>query len=216
MVSRVSSEVEKLSEVGKLTASEETIYPKQAMTRFALITLFTLLCACIAVYAIWTVKVSQTRPDNLLTEFNKIDHSLKRSTDSLQNTVSFKKDAVHLPEVEVAIKANAITACIDSIKHELVLLTKGKETVSFSYPDKKSLLILKNNVKDYNLFIREKFPGKPGIKANDFVNTEDVPIGARTIPWEVYHFENTKVFAAVTELTLINMQVLKLKQKAIR
>ncbi|HNU88642.1 MAG TPA: hypothetical protein PKJ94_10140 [Ferruginibacter sp.] len=188
------------------------------MTRIALITLFTLLCACIAVYAIWTVKVSQTRSDNLLAEFKKIDNSLKRSNDSLQHAGigAFRKDPSRLPEVELAIKAKTITSCIDSIRHEVFLLAEKKEAASFSYPDKKRLLVLKNDLVNYNRFIQEKFPGNTTIKPADFIGVENMELGGRSIPWEVYHFENTTTLAAIIELKFISMQVQKLRQKALQ
>lgn len=198
--------------------SREAIYAKQAMTRYALITLFTLICACIAIYAIWTIRVSQTRSDNLLAEFKKNDSSLKRSNNSLQHAgiAASKKGSSCLPEVELSIKANAITACIDSIRHEVVLLSEKKEAASFSYPDKGRLLTLKNNLINYNRFIREKFPGHPAIRPADFIGVENMETGDRSIPWEVYHFENTTALAAIIELKFINMQVQKLKQKAMQ
>ncbi len=188
------------------------------MTRFALITLFTLLCACIVIYAIWTVRVSQTRSDKLLAEFKKIDSSLKRSNDSLQQagTGAFNKDDPPLPEVELAIKANAITACIDSIRHRSGSAGRKKEVTSFSYPDKNRLLVLKNNQVNYNRFVQEKFPGNTTIRPADFIGVENMELGGRSIPWEVYHFENTSTLAAIIELKFIAMQVQKLRQKAIR
>lgn len=188
------------------------------MTRFALITLFTLLCACIVIYAIWTARVSQTRSDNLLAEFNKIDSFLKSPNDSLQQAGigAFKKDHSRLPEIELAIKADAITACIDSIRHEIVLLAEKKEVSSFSYPDKNRLLALKNNLVNYNRFVQEKFPGNTTIKPADFIGVENMELGGRSIPWEVYHFENTSTLAAIIELKFIAMQVQKLRQKAMR
>ncbi len=188
------------------------------MTKFALITLFTLLCACIAVYAFWTMKVSQSRSDNLLAEFKKIDSSLMRSGDSLQqaSTGALEKKHSRLPEIELAIKANAITACIDSIRHEIVLQAEKKEEASFSYPDKNRLLILKNDLVAYNQFVQEKFPGNTTIKPADFIGVENMELGGRSVPWEIYHFENTSTLAAIIELKFITMQVQKLKQKAMQ
>lgn len=187
------------------------------MTKYAIIILFALLCACIAIYAIWTVRVSRTRSNDLLTEFRKIDQSLRRSGDSLQNSVgAFKKDAFRLPEVELAIKVNAISICIDSIKHDLVILTNKNPGTSFSYPDTDKLLSLKKNLLSYNSFIQDHFSNKPSIKPADLINVDDIKNGIKTIPWEVYYFQNTSVFSVITELTYINTQVQKLRQKAIR
>lgn len=184
------------------------------MTKYALITLFTLLCACIIIYAIWTVRVSRTRADDLLAEFRKTDRSLQRLNDSLQNAA--KKDLSLFPEVELAIRAGAITRCIDSIKHDLIVLANKDRANSFSYPDTARLLALKNNLQGYNLFIQKHFSGKPGIHPKDLIHIEDTNTGNKPVKWEVYYFRNTSVFAVITELTYINTQVQKLKQKAIR
>ena len=184
------------------------------MTKYALITLFTLLCACIVIYAIWTVRVSRTRADDLLTEFRKTNKSLQRSNDSLQNAA--RKDSFHFPEVELAIRAGAITHCIDSIKHDLVVLANKDQAVSFSYPDTAKLLALKNNLQDYNLFIQKHFSNKPGIRPQDYINIADIKTSNKPVSWEAYYFRNTSVFAVITELTYINTQVQKLKQKAVR
>lgn len=184
------------------------------MTKYALITLFTLLCACIVIYAIWTVRVSRTRADDLLTEFRKTNRSLHRSNDSLQNAAL--KDSFHFPEVELAIRAGAITRCIDSIKHDLVVLANKDQAVSFSYPDTTRLLYLKTNLQHYNAFIQKHFSHRPGIKPAELVNVEDIKTGNKPVSWEAYYFRNTSVFAVITELTYINTQVQKLKQKAVR
>lgn len=184
------------------------------MTKYALITLFTLLCACIIIYAIWTVRVSRTRANDLLTEFRKTDRSLQQLNDSLRNAA--KKDSFHFPEVELAIRAGAITRCIDSIKYDLVVLANKGDATSFSYPDTAKLLALKNNLQGYNLFIQKHFSNKPGIYPNDFIHIEDIKTGNKPVKWEVYYFQSTSVFAVITELTYINTQVQKLKQKAIR
>jgi len=187
------------------------------MVRISLITLFSLVFICIAVYAIWTVRVSKQRSNNLLNEFRKIDQSLRQSNDSLQKTSTgaFKMDSFRLPEVELAIKVNTITRCIDSIKHDLVILTNQKAAAEFTYPNKARLIALKNNLADYNSFIQKHFSGKPNIKPGDFVNIADVQEGTASIPWEIYYFKNSTVFSIITELTFINTQVLKLQQKAI-
>lgn len=184
------------------------------MTKYALITLFTLLCACIAIYAIWTVRVSRTRADDLLAEFRKTDRSIQRLNDSLQSAT--KKDSFHFPEVELAMRAGAITRCIDSIKHDLVFLASKGDATSFSYPDTAKLLALKNNLQGYNLFIQKHFSGKPGIHPQDYIHVEDIKTGNKPEKWEDHYFRNTSVFAVITELTYINTQVQKLKQKAIR
>lgn len=186
------------------------------MIKMSLITLFTLICICIAVYTLWTIQVSRKKSNDLLTEFKKVDQSLQRSHDSLQNnaTGAFKRNTARLPEVELAIKANAISRCLDSIRHELVLLANQKSATSFSYPNNSRLLALKNNLADYNTFIQKHFPGKSNIKTADFVNVADVPNGSSSVPWEIYYFKNTTVLSIITELTFINTQVLKLQQKA--
>jgi hypothetical protein len=186
------------------------------MIKMSLITLFTLVCICIAVYAIWTVRVSRQSSNKLLNEFRKIDNSLRKSNDSLQkiSTGAFKRDSFRLPQVELAIKANTISRCIDSIKHDLVLLTNQKASTEFTYPDKPRLLALKNNLADYNSFIQKYFSGRSNIKSGDFVNIADVQKRASFIPWEIYYFKNSTVFFIITELTFINTQVLKLQQKA--
>lgn len=188
------------------------------MVRISLITLFTLICACIAVYAIWTIKVSRQKQQDTFRELKKTGQPFNRSNDVLQKDSTgagaIKRNEVRLPEVELAIKASAITRCIDSMKHDLVLMTKQKGTASFSYPDKHRLLALKNNLAGYNSFIQEKFPGKPNIKPGDFINVADVPLGPAAVPWEIHHFTNSSVFSMITELSFIHTQVLKLKHKA--
>ena len=188
------------------------------MIRMSLITLFTLICACIAVYAIWTIKVSRQKQHELFPEYKKTGQSLTHSNDALQKDSTgagaIKRNDVRLPEVELAIKASAITRCIDSIKHELVLLTNQNGTASFSYPDRSRLLALKNNLAGYNSFIQEKFPGKPNIKPGDFINVADVPRDSAAVPWEIHHFTNSSVLSMITELSFIHTQVLKLKHKA--
>ena len=189
------------------------------MTKYAIILLFALLCACIAIYTIWTIRVSNNRSNDLLKEFRKFDRSLIKSNDSLQNSTgvgAFKKDSAYVPEVELSIRVNSIVLCIDSIKHELFVLTNKKEAVSFSYPYMNRLVVLKNNLRSYNSFIQKHFGNKPRIKTADFINVEDIKSGDKQVTWEIYFFKNTNVFAALTELTFINTQVLKLQQKAIR
>ena len=189
------------------------------MIRYALISLFVLLCACIAIYAVWTVRVSKTRSDELLEAFKKTDQSLQRTNDSLQklaSTGAFKKDSFHLPEVELAIRANAIFVCIDSIKHALVILANKNTAASFSYPDTAKLLYLKTNLQHYNSFIQQHFSHKPGIKPADLVDVDDVKTGAKPIPWEVNYFQNTTVLSVITVLTYIDTQVQKLQHKATR
>lgn len=188
------------------------------MTKKALILLFALISICIAVYTMWTIQVSRNRSRDLRAAFIKADKSLHKASDSLQKndqgTGAFKRDSFHLPEVELAIKVNTISRCIDSIKHDLVILTKQKETTSFSYPDKPRLLSLKNNLADYNSFLQDHFSANSDIKVGDLVNVADIPNGSSSTPWEVYYFENTSVFGVITELTFINTQILKLQHKA--
>ena len=188
------------------------------MIKITFITLVSLICICIAVYTIWTIQVSRKRSNDLLSEFRKIDRSLRRSNDSLQKNATgvgaFRRDSFRFPEVELAIKVNTITKCIDSMKHDLVLLTKQKEAASFSYPDKDRLFRLKNNLAGYNSFIQKHFYNRPNIKPGDFVNVDDIHNGSASIPWEIYYFKNTGVLSVITELTFINTQVLKLQQKA--
>ncbi|MEP7256211.1 MAG: hypothetical protein ABI666_10590 [Ferruginibacter sp.] len=189
------------------------------MIRYAFIVLISLLCACIAIYTIWTIRVSNSRSNDLLKEFRKVDRSLSKSNDSLQNSTgvgAFKKDSAYVPEVELSIRVNSIATCIDSIKHDLFILTNKKEGVPFSYPDMNKLVVLKNNLRSYNSFIQEHFGNKPGIKTADFINMEDIKSEGKLVPWEIYFFKNTNIFAAITELTFINTQVQKLQQKAIR
>lgn len=178
-----------------------------------------MLCACIVIYAIWTVRVSRTRSDELPDAFRKTDQSLQRSNDSLQklaSTGAFKKDSFHLPEVELAIRANAIFVCIDSIKHDLVVLANKSNATSFSYPDTARLLYLKTILQHYNSFIQQHFPHKPGIKPADLVDVDDVKTGAKPVPWEVHYFQNTTVLSVITVLTYIDTQVQKLQHKAMR
>ena len=189
------------------------------MTKYAIIVLFALLCACIAIYAFWTVRVSRTRPNGLLTEFSKTDRSLSRANDSVRNSTgigAFKRGSSYLPEVELAIRVNSIAVCIDSIKHELFILTNKKEATLFSYPDMNRLVVLKKNLRRYNSFIQEHFGNNPNVKTADFINVQNIKNGNKVIPWEIYFFRDTNVFAAITELTFINTQVFKLQQKAIR
>lgn len=189
------------------------------MIRLLLITLFTLTGSCIAVYTIWTLRVTGKKSNDLLTEFRKMDTSLNRSNDSLQNNIhgvgAFKRGHTYLPEVELAVKANAINRCIDSMKHDLFILAKQKGRTSFTYPDKPRLQTLKNNLADYNSFIQKNFSYKPGIKQGDYINMTDVSIGTAFIPWERYYFQDTNIFSVISTLTFINTQVLKLQQKAI-
>lgn len=178
-----------------------------------------MLCACIAIYAIWTLRVSKTRSDELLEAFKKTDQSLQRSNDSLQklaSTGAFKKDSFHLPEVELAIRANAIFVCIDSIKHDLIVLANKNTAASFSYPDTARLLYLKNNLQHYNSFIQQHFAHKPAIRPADLVRIDDEKIGAKPIPWEVHYFQNTTVLSVITVLTYVDTQVQKLQHKATR
>ena len=190
--------------------------PKAAMIRTSIIALFALTAICVAVYVIWTLKVSKQRPDSLPTEFKKIDSSLQSANDSLQKKGlgAFKRDSFHLSEVELAIRVNDISRCVDSMKHELVVLTNQKQGTAFSYPDKPRLLVLKKKLADYNIFIQEHFSGKPNIKPGDYISINDVPNGTAPIPWEVYYFQNSNMFAMITELGFINTRVLKLKHKA--
>ena len=185
------------------------------MIRISFIALVSLICICIAIYTIWTIQVSRKRHNDLLTEFRKIDSSLKRSNDSLQKgTGAFRRDSFRLPQVELAIKVKAIISCIDSMKHDLVLLSTQKEAIPFTYPDEPRLLRLKNNLAGYNRFILEHFSDKPQIKRKDFVNIADVPDGTTSVPWEIYYFKNTSMLSVLKELTVINTQVLKLHHKA--
>jgi hypothetical protein len=182
----------------------------------SIIALFTLVCICIAIYAIWTVQVSRQRTNDLLTELKKTRKSLQ---DSVQNNIHansvIKRNADNLPEVELAIKVKAITMCIDSIRHDLVILSKQEGSTPFSYPNMPRLLSLKNNLAGYNSFIQSHFPGKLNIGQADLINVADIPTGSSSIPWENYYFKNTNVLAVITALTFINTQVLKLQQKAI-
>jgi hypothetical protein len=183
------------------------------MVRYSLITLFTLIIACIVIYAIWTAKVSRDTSNELMNEFKKINESLKKTNDSFQNDL--RKDSFRFPAMELSLKANAITSCIDSIKHDLVLLSGKQSDASFSYPDKTRVLELKTKLSDYNSFIEKNFT-RPDIKPADLVNIEQVKTSTGQVPWEVYFFENTNIFAVITELNYINKQVQKLKQKALR
>lgn len=189
------------------------------MVRISLITLFTLVCACIAVYAIWTVRVSRQKSNDLLTEFRKADESLQGINDSRQNinkgTVTFKRTTDRLPEVELAIRVNEICRCIDSIKHDLALLSKQKPQTASSYPDTKKLFSLKKKLSAYNALILEKFSAGKTIKPGDLIDVDDVREGPAKIPWETYYFANSNVFAMITELTFINTNVLKLQHRAI-
>lgn len=189
------------------------------MVRISLITLFTLVCACIAVYAIWTVRVSRQKSNDLLAEFRKADESLQGIDDSLQKTNkqtgAFKRTTDRLPEVELAIRVNEICRCIDSIKHDLVLLSNQKPGKAFSYPDNTKLLSLKKNLSAFNALILEKFSSGKVIKPGDLIDVDDVREGPAKIPWETYYFANSNVFAMITELTFINTNVLKLQHRAI-
>lgn len=185
------------------------------MIRLVLIALFMMIVVCVGVYALWTIQVSQQ--DNLVADFKKTDSSLHRPGDSLKNAAAagaFKRNSFHLPEVELAIKANAITGSIDSMKHELAFIANQKNFPSFSYPDDQRLLALKNRLADYNAFINEHFPGKTGIKAGDFISVSDVSRNGVTRSWEKYYFKNSSILAIITELAFIKTQVLKLQQKA--
>ncbi|MBL0182684.1 MAG: hypothetical protein IPP96_10460 [Chitinophagaceae bacterium] len=188
------------------------------MVRLVLIALFMMIVVCVGVYALWTIQVSQLKQDNLATDFKKTDSSLHRSNDSLEKNVAgigaFKRDSFHLPEVELAIKANAIIGSVDSMKHELALLANQKGAISFSYTDDRRLLVLKNRLADYNAFIKEHFRGKPNIKPGDSVSVSDVPRSGIITSWEDYYFKNTSLFAVITELIFIKSQVQKLQQKA--
>ena len=185
------------------------------MIRISFIALVSLICICITIYTIWTLQVSRKKSNDLLTEFRKIDRSLQRSNDSLQKTTgAFRRDSFRFPEVELAIKVRAITSCIDSMKHDLVLLSTQKEAIPFTYPDEPRLLRLKDNLAGYNLFILKHFSDKPNIKRNDFVNIVDVPDGTSSVPWEIYYFRNTSILSVLRELWVVNTQVLKLQHKA--
>ncbi len=179
------------------------------MPRYALLILFTLLCACIAIYAIWTINVSKRKQDNLLSEFNRIDRSLKNSNDSLRRRAP-------IPEIEISAAAAAIVAGIDSMKHDIAMAANRKEGNAFTFPDKNKLLVLKQRLLNFNTLVREKFPCKAGINAGDFINLDDVRTGNKSTAWEVYYFENSNSFAAITELTYMSVQVQKLKQKILR
>jgi hypothetical protein len=183
------------------------------VVRYSLITLFTLIIACIIIYAIWTVRVSRNTSNELMNEFKKIDESLKKKNDSFQNAA--RRDSFRFPVMELSLKANAIIRCTDSIKHDLVVLSGKQEDTLFSYPDKTRVLGLKDKLSDYNSFVEKHF-SKPGIKSTDLINIEQVKTATGQVPWEVYFFENTNIFAVITELNYINKQVQRLQQKALR
>lgn len=186
------------------------------MTKKALILLFALICICIAIYTLWTIQVSRNRSGDLRAAFIKTDKSLPKASDSLQKndqgTGAFKRDPFHLPEVELAINVNTISNCIDSIKHDLVLLIKQKEATSFSYPNKPRLLFLKKNLADLNTFVQTHF--STAIGQGDLITIADIPKGPSSVPWEDHYFSKTSVFAVITELTFINTRVIKLQHKA--
>ena len=179
------------------------------MIRNSLIALFVLVLLCIGIFAFWAAKVSRQRSNDILAEFNRTDSSLQRTNERIQRT------AGQLPEVELAAKVSAIGECIDSMKHELVILSRQKtgDPVPFSYPDKTRLLALKQKLAELNGFISTQYTGKRNIEAKDMVNIDDIPNGKATTPWEVYYFENTSIFGIITELSFIRSQTLKLQYK---
>lgn len=188
------------------------------MVKLALLALFMMVVVCAGVYALWTIEVSQQQQENLASEFKKTDSALQKTGDSLNKKTTssgaFKRDSFRLPEIELAIKANAITNAIDSIKHELAFSEDQKRSAPFTYPDARRILALKNSLAGFNAFIQTHFQGKPNINAGDLVPLSDVPNGNTATPWEVYYFRNSSVLAMITELTFIKTRVLRLQQKA--
>ncbi len=185
------------------------------MIRAALIALLTLVLVCIGIYAYWTARVSKQRPDKLLTEFKRIDSSLKRqaSTPADSRGATARRN-VELPEVQLAIRTHELLQQIDSIRHELVSLSGKDQSASYSYTDKEKLARLKKSIAGYNQFVQDRFAAKPSIQVTDLLQVADIPEGTKKIAWENYFFENSSVFGMITELNYIRSRILKLQYKA--
>ena len=186
------------------------------MIRAALIALLTLVLVCIGIYAYWTARVSKQRPDKLLTEFKRIDSSLKRQASAPADSggISTRQRNAELPEVQLAIRTNELLQQIDSIRHELVSLSGKDQSASYSYTDKEKLARLKKSIAGYNQFVQDRFAAKPSIQVTDLLQVADIPEGKKKIAWENYFFENSSVFGMITELNYIRSRVLKLQYKA--
>lgn len=186
------------------------------MIRASLIALLTLVLLCIGIYAYWTTRVSKQRQDKLLTEFKRIDSSLKRQTSTTADSggATARQRNVELPEVQLAIRTHELLQQIDSIRHELVNLPGKDQSSSYSYTDKEKLARLKKSISGYNQFVQDRFAGKPSIQVTDLLQVADIPEGKKKIAWEDYFFENSSVFGMITELNYIRSRVLKLQYKA--
>lgn len=180
------------------------------MIRGLLILLFALVVAFIGIYAYWTAKVSRQKSMDFLTEFRKINDTL-RSSDGI-----IKRGKEKLPNIELTQRVNAIINCIDSMKHELVTLSKQKDKNGgpYSYPEKERVMALKEKLSGLNQYVLAEYLSNKNIEKKDMPDIGDVAAGKSNIPWEVYYFENSSIFGMITELAFIRIQVLKLQYKA--
>jgi len=179
------------------------------MVRNSLIALFLLVLVCIGVYAYWTAQVSRHRQKDLLSSFKKADSTIQVATDQVG------KADPNFPEAGLAVTVAAITGCIDSMKHELVILSQQQhyDAASFSYPNKQRLQSLKSHLATLNQYVRSQYQGNRTIEKKDTLDIGDIRMGKATYSWESYYFENKRIFSIITQLTYIWSKTLELQHK---
>ena len=102
-----------------------------------------------------TARVSKQRPDKLLTEFKRIDSSLKRWFPAPADSggIGTRQRNAELPEVQLAIRTHELLQQIDRYTaHELVSLSSGRINRLPTYTGQRKLARLKKSIAGYNQF----------------------------------------------------------------